>query len=156
MYAVSQVDEQWGRLSRLNQKSAKMMRFMGKYFIFVLNDEEVGNKLIAQARNAQRERNKMVDNLDDISNDAIPLIVALTESDKLGIIYNANKAMCSLVGYTKTDLMNRKINILQPDMFSKMHDLVLEQYLERTVEYVPQVRERHVFVKNKANYIMPC
>jgi PAS domain S-box-containing protein len=40
------------------------------------------------------------------------LIVCFTEGDQLGLIQSVNKAACSLLGYTKTDLIGRHINIL--------------------------------------------
>lgn len=40
------MDEQWKRLKRLNNKAYKLNRLMGRYYTQILQDEEVGLKLL--------------------------------------------------------------------------------------------------------------
>ncbi|CAD8110362.1 unnamed protein product [Paramecium sonneborni] len=155
--SVNLVQEQWNRLKRLNQKASKLNRLMGKYYSQILNDEEMGQKLIQQSRISQNDKFKAID-LEEIQNEQLPTITILTDVDKLGTISNLNKAACSLLGYAKTDLVNRKLNLIQPDLFSKYHDHFLENFLEKFQDNNPsyQVKEKSIYVKNKQGYIMPC
>ncbi|CAD8098653.1 unnamed protein product [Paramecium primaurelia] len=155
--SINLVQEQWNRLKRLNQKASKLNRLMGKYYSQVLNDEEMGSKLIQQSRMNQNDKFKAID-LEEIQNECLATITILTDVDKLGIISNLNKAACSLLGYAKTDLVNRKLNLIQPDLFSKYHDHFLENFLDKFQDNYSnyQVKEKSIYVKNKQGYIMPC
>ncbi|CAK91236.1 unnamed protein product (macronuclear) [Paramecium tetraurelia] len=155
--SVNLVQEQWNRLKRLNQKASKLNRLMGKYYSQIMNDEEMGQKLIQQSRMNQNDKFKAID-LEEIQNECLPTITILTDVDKIGTISNLNKAACSLLGYAKTDLVNRKLNLIQPDLFSKYHDHFLENFLEKYQDNNPnqQVKEKSIYVKNKQGYIIPC
>ncbi|CAD8076309.1 unnamed protein product [Paramecium primaurelia] len=155
--SVNLVQEQWNRLKRLNQKASKLNRLMGKYYSQIMNDEEMGLKLIQQSRMNQNDKFKAID-LEEIQNESLPTITILTDVDKIGTISNLNKAACSLLGYAKTDLVNRKLNLIQPDLFSKYHDHFLENFLEKFQDNNQnyQVKEKSIYVKNKQGYIIPC
>ena len=73
-------------------------------------------------------------NIEDLSNEALPTVMLHSETEKLGVICNVNMALCSMLGYTKTDLLNRKVNILMPELYSRYHDFFLESYLSSTAE----------------------
>ncbi|CAD8180493.1 unnamed protein product [Paramecium octaurelia] len=155
--SVNLVQEQWNRLRRLNQKASKLNRLMGKYYSQVLNDEENGIKLIQLSRMNQNDKFKAID-LEEIANECLATITILTDVDKIGTISNLNKAACSLLGYAKTDLVNRKLNLIQPDLFSKYHDHFLENFLDKYQDSYSnqQVKEKSIYVKNKQGYIIPC
>lgn len=59
----------------------------------------------------QNDKFKAID-LEEISNECLSTITLLTDVDKIGTISNVNKAACSLLGYAKTDLVNRKLNLI--------------------------------------------
>lgn len=42
------------------------------------------------------------------------MIYSSVEEDNLGVIQSVNLACASMFGYNKTELVNRKINILMP------------------------------------------
>jgi len=52
-------------------------------------------------------------------------------------------------------MINRKINIFMPNLYSKFHDAHVENFLSsndnRNIN-----KERLVYIKMKSNYIMPC
>jgi hypothetical protein len=105
----------------------------------VLFDAKEGERLLDLSRRAQHDQTKTkgwgrVINIEDISNESLPTVMLHSENDKLGVICNVNMALCAMLGYTKTDLLNRKVNILMPDMYGRHHDSFLESYLSSTVE----------------------
>ncbi len=40
-----------------------------------------------------------------------------------------NQAACNLFGYYKSEVINRKVNLLMPSIHSKFHDSFLENFL---------------------------
>lgn len=40
-----------------------------------------------------------------------------------------NLSVCNLFGYHKTELLNRKINVLIPSVYAKFHDAYIEMFL---------------------------
>lgn len=60
----------------------------------------------------------------------------------------------SLFGYLKSELIDKKINILMPQLYSQYHDSFIENYL---INYEPRVINRLKLFpfKNKSNYIQP-
>jgi len=94
--------------------------------------------------------------MEETSNEATPTIWVSGEQDKSGIITGINLAAASLFGYNKTELLNRKVNVLMPQVFAKYHDSFIENYLNTGESVmVGKNKEKLVFGKNKSNYIFP-
>jgi PAS domain S-box-containing protein len=78
-----------------------------------------------------------------------------TAQEKFAQIVNLNLACCNLFGYNKSEMINRKINIFMPNLYSKFHDVLVENFLQST-ETKNISKERLVYIKMKSNYITPC
>lgn len=65
-----------------------------------------------------------------------------------------NLTVASLFGYSKTELINRNVNMLQPYVYSKNHDDILKHYVENN-DKVQSGKDKnlHVCGKNKSQYI---
>jgi hypothetical protein len=61
---------------------------------------------------------------------------------------NTNMSSCAFFGYTKTELINRKLNTLMPSIFSVHHDSFLENYLNNN-ELTALKDERYFFTFSK-------
>mmetsp|Transcript_27450 Transcript_27450/g.24200 ORF Transcript_27450/g.24200 Transcript_27450/m.24200 type:complete len:96 (-) Transcript_27450:1414-1701(-) len=61
--------------------------------------------------------------------DSTPFIVISGESDKLGVILNMNLPACALFEYNRQELLNKKVNVLMPQMYSNLHDQFLDNYI---------------------------
>ena len=57
-------------------------------------------------------------------------------------------------GYTKSDLMNRKVNMLMPQIYSDYHDKFIEDFLH-TLEGRVLNKERTLLGKTKSGYLIP-
>lgn len=147
-------------LNRINS-SHKVARLMGRYKVEVLFDVREGERLLELARRLQSDSSKLhnkgvrIINIEDLSNESLGTVMLHSETDKLGVICNVNMALCSLLGYTKTDLLNRRVTILMPELYARYHDGFLESYLNSNSESRVINNTIYAHVKTKANYIFP-
>ena len=63
-------------------------------------------------------------------------------------------AACNLFGYVKNDLMNRKINMLMPNLISRHHDTFVENFVNGQNEANPLGKEKVVYAKTKTGYML--
>ena len=63
-------------------------------------------------------------------------------------------AFSSMFGYSKTELINRKVNVLMPNLYSVSHDIFLENYLN-TLEFKYFKSEKLLLGKLKTGYVFP-
>jgi len=117
--SVHNVEEHWNKLQKINQHNTKAMRLYGKFLIEIINDKEAGDGLLEKARTIMNvNTNKKTGNFggagDDYTNDAIPTVHVSGDTEKFGVITGINLAAASLFGYNKTELINRKVNVLMP------------------------------------------
>ena len=128
----------------------------------VLQDKDSGEDLLDKSRLLQLQNSKMKNKMsiglisgEDIGSEPLPTLIISTSQDKFAQISNLNLACCNLFGYNKSELQNRKINLLMPNIYSKYHDQYIEHFLNgNESKYVN--KERMIFIKLKSNYIMPC
>ncbi|CAD8060370.1 unnamed protein product [Paramecium sonneborni] len=154
------VEDQWKRIKKLNQKHKKLYLLMGKYYKYVWNDEIKSQQMFDIEKNNKNSEFKGLYIMDEMGNSFQAILVCQTEGEQLGIIQSINKAACSLLGYTKTDLIGRHLNILQPEMYSKWHTTIMTRFLENSdLNQIQQNKEQGckvIFVKNKAHYLIQC
>ena len=96
----------------------KPMRLYGKFINEILNDKDQGEELLKRARLLMSNKDKQINvlslNRDEDCDDATPMIIMATDGDKMGVISQVNLTAASLFGYSKTELINRKVNVLMP------------------------------------------
>ncbi len=69
-------------------------------------------------------------------------------------MYNVNLAVVSLFGYTKSEIINRNVKLLMPNLYQVHHDSFIENYVSNKDSKLFN-KERMVFAKNKAGYAFP-
>lgn len=69
-------------------------------------------------------------------------------------MYNVNLAVAGLFGYTKSEIINRNVKILMPNLYQIHHDSFIENYVSNKDSRLFN-KERMVFAKNKAGYAFP-
>ena len=57
------------------------------------------------------------------------MVFVSAEEDTLGYLVNINMACASIFAFTKTELINQKVNGIMPDLHSKYHDTFLYEFL---------------------------
>ena len=84
----------------------------------ILNDKEYGEELLRKARLLMSNKDKQINliswNNSEDCDDATPMIIMATEGEKMGVISQVNLTAASMFGYSKTELINRKVNVLMP------------------------------------------
>jgi PAS domain S-box-containing protein len=159
-HSVNQVEEHLNKLQKISLYMPKAMRFFGKYLIEIMNDIEAGNHYLETARNQLTVNNKKSIGLsnytgtEDITESSTPTVLMSGEPEKLGIITGVNSACSSIFGYSKSELINRNVNVLLPQIFAKHWDQFLENFLS-TGELKYMNKEKSIFGRYKNNYIFP-
>jgi PAS domain S-box-containing protein len=70
------------------------------------------------------------------------------------VITNLNNALSSLFAYTKQELINKKINVLMPEMIASNHDKIIEDFLMQKGSKM-LMKERILYGKTKCGYLLP-
>ena len=161
--SVANVEEHWSKLYKINPNSPKALRAYGRFLIDIISDKEAGEDLLDRARmmmntHAYRKAINLVNANanEDFSNDPTPTAFISGDSEKFGIITGVNLAAASLFGYNKTELLNRKVNMLMPQVYARSHDLFIEEYIANgDAKQQNSSREKFVLGKHKSNYIFP-
>ncbi|CAD8126295.1 unnamed protein product [Paramecium sonneborni] len=160
--AILQVEDLWNKMSKLTQNLPKAMRLYAKFIIEVLQDKDFGEELLSKSKALQNQNNKMkhiqaiqLISIDDIGYESQPILLVSAAFEKFAQITNLNLAACNLFGYNKSEMINRKINIFMPNLYSKFHDAYVENFLQSNDnKYIN--KDRLIYIKMKSNYIMPC
>ncbi|CAD8043447.1 unnamed protein product [Paramecium primaurelia] len=159
--SIVQIEDLWKKMQKQSTNLTKALRLYGKFQIEVLQDKEQGEELLEKSRIIQQQvglnRNKATSsfiNAEDIGLEALPTIVIATTVDKFSQITNLNKACCNVLAYNKSELLNKKITLIMPNVFAKFHDRYIEKFMTLNVSSLFNV-DRYIFVKQKHNYIMP-
>ncbi|CAK68569.1 unnamed protein product (macronuclear) [Paramecium tetraurelia] len=160
--SILQVEELWNRMQKMTQNLPKAMRLYAKFIIEVLQDKDFGEQLLEKSKSLQTQNNKMknkqtisIFTSEEINFEPLPTLLISTMSSKFAQISNLNLSACNLFGYHKTELMNRKINLLIPQIYTKFHDKHIEMLFQSN-DLQQIVKERLIYIKLKSGYIMPC
>ncbi|CAD8157654.1 unnamed protein product [Paramecium octaurelia] len=160
--AIIQVEELWNKMQKMTSNLPKAMRLYAKFIIEVLQDKDYGEELLEKSRLLQNQNNKMKNkqtisliSSDDIGYEPQPTLLVSTAQEKFAQITNLNLACCNLFGYNKSEMINRKINIFMPNLYSKFHDAHIDNFLNSN-DNKSISKERLVYIKMKSNYILPC
>ena len=87
-------------------------------------------------------------------------IVVRATRDEVGSIMRANLLFSSLFGYSKEEILNKKINAIMPELYAANHNDFLNRFLENTSSD-PYYESRYLnsnqnfFGKNKSGFIFP-
>jgi PAS domain S-box-containing protein len=160
IYSVRDVEDQLFKLQRISNNMPRALKLYGKFLTEVTNDKDAGEEYLGQARtliNMNYSKKNGVMNYsgsEDLSRNSTASILVSGEPDKLGIITAVNVGCAKIFGYTKSELINRNIKILMPQIYAKHHDIFFEEYLTTNELKCPN-KERPIFGKYKNNYIFP-
>ncbi|CAD8162073.1 unnamed protein product [Paramecium octaurelia] len=159
---ILQVEDLWNRMQKMTQNLPKAMRLYAKFIIEVLQDKEFGEQLLDKSKKLQqqiiKQRNQSmlsILNNDDLCYESNATIIVSTAPEKFAQIINLNLSCCNLFGFVKSEMINRKINIFMPSIYSKFHDAYFDRFMQTNDNRLIN-RERLVFIKQKSNYILPC
>ncbi|EAS00830.2 PAS domain S-box protein (macronuclear) [Tetrahymena thermophila SB210] len=155
------VDEMWKKISRTKgEQIPKLLRIYSKYLLDIFNDKKQGMELLEKAAKLENsyhnKKDLSVNYASDLNIDGQEdgMIFMTMEEDKIGQILTLNLSCSSMFGYSKTELLNKNVNILMPQIYQKHHEDILKRYVE-TNESTFINKDKQVYGKNKSGYIFP-
>eukprot|EP00828_Plagiopyla_frontata_P023397 TRINITY_DN3000_c0_g3_i2.p1 TRINITY_DN3000_c0_g3~~TRINITY_DN3000_c0_g3_i2.p1 ORF type:complete len:384 (-),score=54.31 TRINITY_DN3000_c0_g3_i2:73-1224(-) len=153
-YYNGQIEEIWNRLIIMGMDLQRIQRFYSQYLLHIANDKDQAEKIMQRIR-TQAFKKFQQEGTNQGENDANPVIYISIEDENLGFITNINLAAAVTFGYNKTELLNRKINVLMPNIIAKYHDQIMDNYLS-ILESKNVIGKQRLFPgKTKMNYIFP-
>jgi len=175
---ITDIEEHWTKLQKINPNNPKALRMYGDFLIEILNDREAGQELISRAKDNVAARTASVpdfyggnnsgSNAADLwmttaSSDGSPCVLASGEQNKLGEIVQVNMGMCRVFGFTKTEMIGKKVDMLMSTIYSKHHDGALKSSLLQAEEGAQNdekqgdknVGGRLILGRHKSGYLIP-
>ncbi|CAD8151019.1 unnamed protein product [Paramecium pentaurelia] len=155
------IDQLWIKIQKASSNISKAMRLYGQFINDVLQDEDYGEQLLKKSELYQQQiqqRKKQIIQFiggDEIGFEQQATVIVSTSIEKFALVITLNQSCCHLIGYTKQEIINRKINLFMPNLFQKFHDQYIERFL-LTSDIKNINKDRFIFLKDKQNYILPC
>ncbi|CAD8065320.1 unnamed protein product [Paramecium sonneborni] len=155
------IDILWIKIQKGTSNISKAMRLYGQFINDVLQDEDYGQQLLKKSEQYQQQiqqRKKQIIQFiagDEIGFEQQATVIVSTSIEKFALVITLNQSCCHLIGYTKQEIINRKINLFMPNLYQKFHDQYIERFL-LTSDIKNINKDRFIFLKDKQNYILPC
>lgn len=134
-----------------------ILMLYGKFLIHVLN-EKGGDLIKKSKRIAYRQLEGKKAEQDDLENlaDPVAMLISSTHKGDHGYIKKTNLMVSSLFGHYKEELVDKKINMLMPNIYAAEHDRFLNAFVEANSDVSSYLDKDQKFLcKNKSGYIFP-
>ncbi len=129
--AVKQTREYWRQLIKINGNVPSILMLYGKFLVYVLNEK--GSDLIKKSKKIAfqnfEENHKLNKDIDSAPDQQATINVGYNKGEP-GFMKKVSKNMMRLFGYQKEELLEKKINMLMPSVYSDVHDKYLTHFLE--------------------------
>lgn len=154
------IEEHWEKMQRYKQNSPSIIRLYANFLMEVLNDKEGHKELMKSISEGKAvaddaydlDNNDEAQELHKFAEGGCGVIVA-TGDNAIGKITKINMSVCSIFGYTKQELIGKDMEILIPKLYAEKHKKLAETALDK-IDDKSIFRERHVYAKHKAGYII--
>ncbi|CAD8178352.1 unnamed protein product [Paramecium pentaurelia] len=157
--SVDKVEQQWNKILEIDPYEINTYRILSKYYEMIVHDEQIALDLLLQMIKKQKYNTRGNEYFEDLSSSGDPLIVMSVSVGHPTVILNVNKAAYSLLGFSKTDLINRNIDVILPSIYVDYHLQLVDFIFDKQsvdINQINQFQERLMMLKNKQNYIIPC
>ncbi|CAD8168019.1 unnamed protein product [Paramecium pentaurelia] len=158
---IIQIEQLWFKLEKASQNLSKALRLYGTFIKEVIQDEEYGDEILKKSiinqQQYQQNKKQLVTFIcgEDIGFEQQATVIVSTSVEKFAQVLNLNQSCCRLIGYTRQEIINRKINLFMPNLYTKFHDQYMQRFLI-TSDIKNINKERFIFLKDKQNYLVPC
>jgi PAS domain S-box-containing protein len=148
------------QLVRKYPNSARVLRAYGEFLDEVMNDHFSADMLYYKAEMAEENKSKVEPTKEDVSDEetddgayitshsAVNSNQFMVMIDTKGMIKDVNKN-CRLFGYTQSDLLDKKLNILIPEPYRTPHDDFIFRHLSSGVTKIIGMGRRRLPIVNK-------
>ncbi|CAD8148889.1 unnamed protein product [Paramecium pentaurelia] len=164
---TNEARENYENMQKINSNMPYTMQVFGNFMIHVMNDSKGGINLLNKAKQLKEHLRKNQQVHKDIFNfetDQIPFIYVSAKKSDTGNILQMNSLFTAYFGYTKEEIVGKKINILMPQKYAENHDKYMSNFFDNFVlnlrqevgiesEYL-DVDQNRLF-KHKNGYLFP-
>lgn len=91
---------------------------------------------------------------DDLSKNSQSIIIISGMRDDFCQIVNINNSASTIFGYSKSELMGKKVEILMSDIYARVHDSFVSNYVS-SMKGLMINKERFIMAKHKTRFLVP-
>lgn len=122
IYVDNLLSDRYQKVVKMNiDVPPNLMLIYSRYLIDILYDKENAEEILDRLKNfysINMDRGKITNNINDFPNESTALISISAEDAAFGRIVALNMQASKMFGYSKSELFNRKINSLMPNVFA--------------------------------------
>ena len=174
---LNQVENSFNLVFSINNEDIDILKLYMEYFKNILNDDDKFEKYHLILSNISLDFDFKRRPIDYVSFDINDLYTDKKEKEYFIInaseddiddrkILNMSIGLSSIIGYQKSEIIGKDINILIPRIFHKIHNKVIRettsrikldlyQTLSNNLKYNPENLCKTKFCKNKSNFLIP-
>lgn len=169
---VEDINSNFEKIQKLKHNDKPTIKYYADFLNDILNDKDKAQTFktllgeLEDAKHAAPDENNLMNfDLNTLnSNSEYQYIIVSAQPEKFGVITNCSLGICSMFGYTRSELIGKPLETIMPEIFHKSHkDLLwdkLNEYKKQFVEvdglknYKPQFKDVSTFGRNKSRYLV--
>ena len=169
---VEDINSNFEKIQKLKHNDKPTIKYYADFLNDILNDKDKAQSFktllgeLEDAKHAAPDENNLMNfDLNTLnSNSEYQYIIVSAQPEKFGVITNCSLGICSMFGYTRSELIGKPLETIMPEIFHKSHkDLLwdkLNEYKKQFVEvdglknYKPQFKDVSTFGRNKSRYLV--
>ena len=170
---VEEITSHFDKMQKLRHNDQEVIRYYADFLNDILNDKEKASNYKSRLNEIDSGKQNS-DDMNMVNNDVNALsqsdeyqfIIISAQMDKLGIISNLSLGICSLLGYSRGELIGKNVETIMPEIYHKYHKTILMNKLnnhkkdnmisqQNNKNYKPTFKDVNGFGKNKSRYLVP-
>ena len=172
---LKEINKLWNnnlKYKKISFENQNIIQLYSRFLREILWDQQkseavqkrINEEQYLQEFNKIKEENKInIRNIDSIENQDFTLYVNSTEKGKCNIIQFSN-SLSSFIGYQKSELINKPLEVVIPSILAKNNSLMIEEYIKTKnsaknsdkYNFIESDKKTtFIILKNKMGYITP-
>jgi len=170
---VEEINIHFEKMQKMRHNDQEIIRIYADFLNDILNDKEKASSYKSRLNEIDNSKQNQ-DDLNIINNDVNALsssdeyqyIIISAQLEKIGIIQNLSLGICSLLGYTRNELIGKNVETIMPEVYHKYHKNILlnkiNQWKKNNLISQQQVKinkpswkDVNGFGKSKSRYLIP-
>ncbi|CAD8183898.1 unnamed protein product [Paramecium pentaurelia] len=150
------------KANTFNQFSKKLLCKFSDYVFYIIDTVKFASMNINQQNDEVNFQTKFLDQNQQLGSQDLglysqPVIVLelFSNNNQISIVKNINQATCSLLGFSKTDIIGHQIAQLLQTNYSKLHQYVVQSYFASdSQDQLSILPQRQQFFQTKSQYVI--
>lgn len=151
------IEEDWERFNRMNVILPSLFRLFASFLFTIFSDKVASGRVFSRLEGEAGGRGRQLLHntlASELVNNSMPVVFVGAENANLGVITNLNQAAAGLLGYSKSELLNKRLTSIQPISIAEKHDSFIENYLAKSETRMLN-KELLLPCKDKTGYLKP-